>query len=267
METNEGREFRNRILAGLPPHELAPIADRLEPVTLERRRLLYDPERPISHVHFVEHGIASILSVMSDGSGVETATIGAEGMIGMPLFHGLDRTEEQAMIQVPGNGYRLEAGAFVEWLGRAPELRRMLHRFAAYQFTFAAQNSGCNRKHVVSQRCARWLLIVHDRMGEGEFLLTHDFISQMLGIRRASVSDTLAALQRRGIIRTTRSRIAIVDRAALEGEACECYRIITAAEQRMLHGVGVSSPLRGIDVSRGGVSTIGDGTPMGDEPH
>ena len=261
QERTPGSQFRNRLLAQLPAAELAIVADRLEPVPLERRLLLYDPERPITHVHFVEHGIVSILSVVANATAVETATIGHEGMIGVALFHGLDSTEEQAIVQVPGSSHRLDAATFTDWVARAPTLVRLLHRFAAYQFSFAAQNSGCNRKHSVAQRCARWLLIVADRMEAAEFPLTHDFISQMLGVRRASVTDTLADLQRRGMIRTTRSLVAITDRAALERTACECYRIIRTAQERMLEGRPSHSVLREIPISRDGVSTVGDGTP------
>lgn len=259
------REYDNRILARLPAEELAWVGDRLTPLELERRKLLYDPERPITEVYFIEQGIASILSVIGDGSAVETATIGSEGMIGMPLFHGLDSSEEHAIIQVPGHGYKLDAAAFTDWLPHAPTLVRKLHRFAAYQFSFAAQNSGCNRKHSVAERCARWMLIVADRVERSEFPLTHDFISQMLGVRRASVSDTLADLQRRGMIRTTRSLVAITDRPALERTACECYRIIRAAEERMLEEKPSHSILRDLPISKDGVSTVGDGTPASAE--
>jgi len=259
------RGLTNRVLARLPQAELEMVAGSLTPVRLDRRQLLYDPERPIAHVHFVEHGIVSILSVVADGSAVETATIGSEGMIGMPLFHGLESSEEQAIVQVPGDGYRLDAAVFTEWLSRAPALTRMLHHFAAFQFSFAAQNSGCNRKHTVAQRCARWLLIVRDRMQTDEFQLTHDFISQMLGVRRASVSETLAELQRLGMIRTTRSLLAITDRAALERVACGCYGIIRAAQERMIEGRRAHSVLHDVTISRDGVSTVGDGTPTNAE--
>jgi CRP-like cAMP-binding protein len=261
--------YRNRLLAMLPADELALLAPHLEPLKLERRQLLYDTEAPIQHVHFVEHGIASILSVLEDGSAVETATIGLEGMIGMPVFHGVDVTVEQAMIQVPGDGYRLSAETFRALIPRLPTLTALLHRFAVFQFTLAAQNSGCNRKHAVEQRCARWLLIVRDRLDTDDLGLTHDFISQMLGVRRASVTDTLASLEARGLIRTGRSRITVTDRRGLETIACECYRIITSASERLIERKPALSPLATVETSRDGFSTVGDGTPIAeslDEP-
>lgn len=261
--------YRNRLLAKLPPDELALLAPHLEYLELKRRQLLYDVDRPIEHVYFIERGIASVLSVVKTGSAVETATIGFDGMIGMAVFHGVDSTPEQAMTQVPGAAHRIEAGAFRALLPRLPALDALLHRFSVFMFTLAAQNSGCNRMHAVEQRCARWLLIVRDRMDTDDVGLTHDFISQMLGVRRASVTDTLAALERRALIRTGRSKVTILDRAGLEAIACECYRIITATSERLLEGKPVPSPLAGTETSKNGFSTVGDGTPEAwslDEP-
>ena len=261
--------FRNRLLAALPPEETALIAPHLERVELEQRQLLCDVEQPIEHVHFIEHGIASILSVVGDGSAVETATIGPEGMVGEAVFHGVDATPEGAMVQVPSVAHRVRTDTFRELIPRLPTLQALLHRHSVYMFTLAAQNSGCNRKHAVEQRCARWLLTVHDRLESDDLGLTHDFISQMLGVRRASVTDTLAVLERRGLIRAGRNRITVTDRAGLERAACECYRIIASAADRMLEGRPSPSPLGRVETSRDGLSTLGDGTPIArslDEP-
>jgi CRP-like cAMP-binding protein len=261
--------FRNRLLAALPSAEIALLAPHLEHVVLEQRQLLHDPERPIPYVYFMEHGIMSVLSVVGDGSAVETATIGYEGMVGVEIFHGVDVSVEQAMIQISGDAHRIPAGAFRELTPRLPALATLLHRFSVFMFSLAAQNSGCNRKHAVEQRCARWLLTVHDRMDTDVLGLTHDFISQMLGVRRASVTDTLAALQARGLIRAARSRITVTDRAGLEGVACECYRIIASAAARLLEFKRSASPLASLVTSRDGFSIVGDGTPVArslDEP-
>ena len=273
-ETDRGsraltQHFRNRLLAAIPPDEIALIAPHLERVELESRQLLSDAEQPIRHVHFIEHGIVSMLRVVGDGSGIETATIGREGMVGEAVFHGVDVTPEGAMVQVPSVAHRVRTDAFRELIPRLPTLQALLHRFSVYMFTFAAQNSGCNRKHAVEQRCARWLLIVQDRLESDDLGLTHDFISQMLGVRRASVTDTLAVLERRGLIRAGRNRITVTDRAGLEGAACECYRIIASASDRMLGGQPAPSPLEQVETSRDEFSTIGDGTPIArslDEP-
>jgi CRP-like cAMP-binding protein len=252
--------FRNRLLAALSADERTLLEPQLEHVTLDRRALLYDPERPIQHVYFLENGIASILSVMLDGGGIETGTIGPEGMIGLPVFHGMDRVAEQAMMQVGGTGHRVPAERFQELAPKLPTLSALLHRFSVYMFTFAAQNSGCNRKHSVDERCAKWLLTVHDRMETDRFELTHDFISQMLGVRRASVTVALGGFERAGLIRATRSQITVANRTGLEGVACECYGVVRAALERAL-GRPTLSILSELPLSRDGHSTLGDGTP------
>ena len=261
--------FRNRLLAALPPDELAVIVPHLERVELERRQLLHDAQRRITHVHFIEHGIVSILSVVGDGSAVETATIGHEGLIGFEVFHGVDVTPEQAMMQVPGVAHRVRSETFRELLPRLPSLQALLHRFSVYMFTLAAQNSGCNRKHAVEQQCARWLLTVHDRVESDDIALTHDFISQMLGVRRASVTDTLSALEKQGLIKAGRNKITITERAGLERVVCECYRIIASTAAQLLEGRPSPNPLDQVETSRDGFSTVGDGTPISrslDEP-
>ena len=266
---NGALPFRNHLLATLPAEELAVIAPHLEHVTLERRQLVHDTERPISHVYFVERGIVSILSVLADGSAVETATIGFEGMIGIEVFHGVDVSVEQAMMQVPGAAHRVPVDVFRSLIPRMPTLAASLHRFSAFLFSLAAQNSACNRKHAVEQRCARWLLTVHDRVDGDDLGLTHDFISQMLGVRRASVTDTLSALQERRLVEVGRARITVLDRAGLEEVVCECYGIVRSASDRLLFGKESRSPLDDVPTSRDGFSIVGDGTPMApslDEP-
>lgn len=253
------------MLGALPPDERGALEPLLERTDYARGRVLYDPERPIEHVHFVEEGIISVLSLMRDGSAIETATIGRDGLIGLPVFHGVSMVPEQAMVQVSGWGYRMEADAFRARVGAMPVLRELLHRFSVAMFTFAAQNSGCNRKHTVEQRCARWLLTVGDRMSTREFDLTHEFVSQMLGVRRATVTETLGALEQRGLIGVGRARIALRDREGLQRAACECYDIIQSAIARV-YGEPAVNPLTGRTFSEGGQSLAGDGTPAPGAP-
>lgn len=242
---------RNRLLAGLPPGELARLAPRLEPVRLELRQVLHDVDRPITHVHFVEAGVVSVVSAMADGTAVETATIGYEGLVGLPLFLGVDRTPAQAFCQIPGAAYRLEAGAFQEEIARGGALRGAVGRYAQALFTLVAQNSACNRLHLVERRCARWLLQTHDRVGAergvDEFPLTQQFLSQMLGVRRATVSEAAATLQARGVIVYEYGRVRVRDRAGLEAAACECYQIISREFDRLVARLPVGpSPLAAV---------------------
>jgi CRP-like cAMP-binding protein len=224
---------RNKLLAALPPEERRLIEEHATVVPIKRREVLYRADEPIRYVYFIVDGIASLMSVMADG-GVETATIGREGMLGMPVFHGVYSTPEQAMVQVAGSAYQLDVDTFREILPQLPTLDRLLHRFSVVLFTLAAQNSGCNRKHSIEARCARWLLMVGDRLDMPVMELTHDFVAQMLGVRRASVTETLGELERHGLIETSRGRIRIIEREGLQNVACECYTVIRGVVSRLL---------------------------------
>jgi len=247
----------NRLLAALPDDELEIIRANATLVTMNRRDLMFESGQPIEHVYFPIDGIASLVSLMADGSGVETATVGREGMVGLPIFHGVSITAEQALVQVAVKAYRIDAQRFAELLPELPELSGLLHRFSVVMFTLAAQNSGCNRKHSIEERCCRWLLMVADRLDRTTFDLTHDFVAQMLGVRRASVTETLGSLEKRGILQTGRGRISIVNREGLEQSACECYGVIRETVERLLdREVTAPSPLAGVVASSNGKSIV-----------
>jgi CRP-like cAMP-binding protein len=247
----------NRLLAALPDEEVETIRANAKLVTMNRRDVMFESGKPIEHVYFLIDGIASLVSVMADGTGVETATVGREGMVGLPIFHGVSTTAEQALVQVAVKAYRIDAGKFAELLPELPELTRLLHRFSVVMFTLAAQNSGCNRKHSIEERCCRWLLMVADRLDRTSFDLTHDFVAQMLGVRRASVTETLGSLEKRGILQTGRGRISIVNRSGLEESACECYGVIRETVERLLdHRTTTPSPLAGVVASSNGRSIV-----------
>jgi CRP-like cAMP-binding protein len=258
MNADQPDPQRNYLLAQMPDVERRVLEPHLEALAFSRRMLMYAAGKRIEHVYFVDHGIVSILSVLGDGSGVETATIGYEGMIGAAVFHGLDRTAEQAMVQVPGHGFRLRSDVFRSLLPQLPALTAMLHRYAVYLFTFAAQNSACNRKHSAEQRLSRWLLTVRDRMATPEFELTHDFMSQMLGVRRATVTDVLAEFEGRGLVRTARARITITDPPGLLGVTCECYGVLHAALAAYLASEDGPRVHEDTPLAIGETSTIGD---------
>jgi CRP-like cAMP-binding protein len=252
---------RNRILAALPPDELERMHSFLQPIQMELRQVMIDPNRPIDHVYFVEEGVVSLLGVMEDGTAVETATIGQEGMVGLPVFLGTDRTAAQAFTQVSGRALRMPVDAFREELARGGALAGLLARYTQAMITLISQNSACNRVHTTEQRCARWLLLTADRAGRDTFDLTHAFLSQMLGVRRATVTEIAGALQQRGLIDYSRGHITVVDRAGLEATSCECYRVIVSEFDRLLGTGTMPSPLDSVEVSRDGMSTAGDGAP------
>jgi CRP-like cAMP-binding protein len=259
---------RNRILASLSPEDFDRIGPHLEKVHLELKQVLFDVDQPIEYAYFPESCVASLLGVMADGTAVETATAGPEGMIGLPLFHGTDRTSAQAVCQIAGDAYRLRAERFREDATRPGSLHTILHKYSQALFTLIAQSSACNRRHTMRERCIRWLLHTHDRVGRpdgyNEIALTHQFLSQMLGVRRASVTEALGALQREGLISYSMGRITILNRAGLERESCECYFIITREFDRLLGTgpepvLGYANPLRDVKTMRDGYSALGDG--------
>jgi CRP-like cAMP-binding protein len=260
-----GERPRNRILAALPAKDLARLGSSLERIALELRDILYDPDQPIKYVYFPEDSLASIVGIMADGSGVETATVGREGMIGLPVFLGDGRTSAQAFCQAPGEALRLDVRRFRKELARGGRLPALLGRYTQALIAQIAQSAACNRLHPLRQRCARWLLQTHDRVERDTFAFTHQFLSQMLGVRRATVTELAGEFEREGLIKNHYGRITILDRDALERTACECYRIIRGEFERLLEGRESPSPLRGLRVSESGKSVVGDAVPRAED--
>lgn len=232
------REFappgQNRLLNTLPSADRARLWSRLEPVPLGFKQVLSAPHEPISHVYFPLGGLVSLLAVMADGTALEVGLIGNEGLVGLPIFLGAGSTPGRTLCLIPSEALRLPADAFRAEAGASGALDRVLRRYAQGLFTQVAQTAACNRLHPMAQRLARWLLLTHDRAGADEFPLTHEFVSQMLGVRRASVTVALGTLQQAGAIRSTRGRITIVNRPGLEAAACECYRLVRDEMDRLL---------------------------------
>ena len=225
----------NRILAAIPSEEMQRLQPHLETVPLELRQNLYETNSPVEYVYFVHHGVASMLTNMPDGTAVEIATVGPEGMVGMPIFLGAEQMPSRAFMQIPGEGVRIEAEAFRRVIKKCPTLNGLLLRYTLALMNQIAQNAACNRAHPIEERCARWLLMTHDRVnGDKSFPLTQEFLAQMLGVRRASVSVAEAMLQRAGLIRYTRGTMTVLDREGLEAAACPCYGVIRAEFERLL---------------------------------
>jgi CRP-like cAMP-binding protein len=224
---------RNRVLHALPPDEYEWLASRLEPVELRLGAVLAEAEEPFRHVYFPETSVASVVNIMADGSIVEVGTIGREGMVGLSVFLDAGATPSRTVVQIAGAARRMDASTFAAELGERPTLQRMLHRYTHAYLTQVAQTAACNRMHNIGQRCARWLLMTHDRAGEDTFSLTQEFLSFMLGVRRAGVTEAAGALQAAGLIRYSRGRVSILDRPGLEDASCECYRIVRDHFERL----------------------------------
>ncbi|HEY8320784.1 MAG TPA: Crp/Fnr family transcriptional regulator [Candidatus Baltobacteraceae bacterium] len=215
----------NRILDALPSAESAPLRAALEPVALAAYDVVYVAGAPIAAIYFPVTAVLSVLTVMRDGAAVEIGTFGCEGISGAQIVLGSDRSPSQMICQVPGDAYRLPVAAFDAQLASSPNLRRLVRRYAQALFNFMGQSIACNRLHAVNERCARWLLLTHDRVSGDAFSLTQEFLAIMLGVHRPVVSLAAAALQVAGYIRYRRGQVEVRDRAGLESAACECYRI------------------------------------------
>lgn len=224
---------RNRLLHALQASDGELRLDSLEFLPLDLKQKLYTPNLPIEHVYFPVDGVLSMLAVLEEGFMVEVATVGNEGMIGLPIFLGANSTPGVAFSQVPGSAYRISAEEFKRNLEEVSGFSRVLHRYTQALMTQISQGNACNRVHNNKQRCARWLLLSHDRVGKDEFKLTQEFLSQMLGVRRATVNEVAGQLSRAGAISYKRGIVRVVDRLRLEAESCLCYSIIRDEYDRM----------------------------------
>lgn len=225
----------NHLLRRLPPEEYALLLPHLEPLELELHTTLYQRGKPVDAVYFIERGAASLIVDMQDGSSVEAGTVGNEGFEGIYLFLGSEISPIRSVIQVPGHGKRLDAARFRELIPQCPTLHALLHRYTLAFMTLVSQSAACNRLHPLEQRCARWLLLSHDRVNQDpEFYLTQEYLATMLGVRRAGVSEAASALKRAGIIRYSRGRVTVLDRARLEAASCECYEAVRREFERLV---------------------------------
>ncbi len=200
------------------------------PVALRHGQVLHEPEQPITQVYFPLTAVISQLTLLADGEAVETGIIGEEGFVGHPLLYGLEQNHNRLLCQVVGTALQLPAATLRALLAAdTGELRELLGRYLASFTVQVSQTSACSRIHPLPERCARWLLHVHDRVGTDRFPLTQEFLANMLGVRRPSVTVVAGTLQQAGLITYQRGSITVRDRAGLEAAACECYTVIVQA--------------------------------------
>ena len=224
----------NRLLTLMSDDDYERLRPHLSHVVLDYRKSLYEAQRPIGHVYFPINGVASLVITTADGASAEVGTIGSEGMVGLPVCLGDNDAPSSAYVQVPGTALGTEAGIFRGELERSPTLKLIMLRYAHAFFNEVAQSAACAHLHRVEQRCCRWLLMTRDRMPSGDFLLTHEFLGMMLGVRRTTVTDVMGTLQKAGLIRYRRGHVTILDHEALQRRACECYDISKQAFDRLL---------------------------------
>jgi CRP-like cAMP-binding protein len=224
----------NRLLAALSPSDLRRFESDLEKVSLAMKEVIYEPNEIIEYVYFPTSGMISLLITMDDGRAVEIGTIGNEGMAGTPVFLGSERSPTKAISQAPGNALRMPVAAFKRLVEELPAVELLIRRYAQAMINQIAQSAACNHLHSIEERMCRWLLMSHDRVGADEFPLSQEFLSQMLGVRRPSVTIAAGILQQAGLISYRRGHMTIQDREGLEAGACECYRIVKKEFDRLL---------------------------------
>jgi CRP-like cAMP-binding protein len=221
-----GKPVSNKILLSTSDSDYSSLRPHLEYVNLPNHLVLHEAGGKLEFAYFPNRGLISLVVVMKDGKTAEAGIVGNEGFTGTPSAVGLSRSPLRAVVQITGDGFRVEVGALQNTLESAPHLQLMLNRYAAVRATQVAQTAACNRLHDIEQRLARWLLMTQDRVDSGSLPITHDFLATMLGTDRPTVSLAAGVLQRREIIEYTRGAVKIVNRKKLEDSACECYGVI-----------------------------------------
>jgi CRP-like cAMP-binding protein len=227
---------KNRLLSALPVEDYQRLLPHLEPVSLSLNQVLYEVNEPITHVYFPSESIVSLVAPMEDGATIEVGLVGQEGMAGILVILGGMTKAHRAIVQVADSAVRLNATVLKAEFDRGGALQTLLLRYLQTLLTQATQTLACNRFHPIEERLARWLLVVQDSLQTNEFLLTQEFIGQMLGVRRSSVTVAAGNLSQANLINYTRGRITILDRAGLEDFSCECYGIIRDEIIQMLGG-------------------------------
>jgi CRP-like cAMP-binding protein len=221
-----GKPVSNLILLELSDSDYSALRPHLKYVSLPDHLVLHEVGESIESAYFLNRGLISLVVVMKDGKTAEAGIVGHEGFTGTLAAVGLNRSPLRAVVQIAGDGFRIEVAALQSTLKSAPHLQLLLSHYTAIRGMQVAQTAACNRLHDIEQRLARWLLMTQDRVGSESLPITHDFLATMLGTDRPSVSFAAGVLQKKKLIKYARGAVKIVNRKELEGSACECYGAI-----------------------------------------
>lgn len=216
----------NQILAALPAREFKYLLARFDRVPLVYEDIIYEPGDKIREVYFPESGIISLLSAVDDQATLEVGIVGSEGMVGLPVFLGVEFSSNRALVQGAGSSFRLSSKDFRLACKELKQLPKLIGPFVHSLFTQISQSAACNRYHPIESRLARWLLMTHDRIRSNEFQITQEFLSNMLGVRREAVNKAARELQRQKAISYHRGSLRIIDRKELQNRSCSCYTTI-----------------------------------------
>lgn len=223
----QGEASTNQVLATLPREEHQRLLAGLEPVTLAFGDVLHEPGELIRHIYFPNNGLLiSLLTTVQNHMALEIGLVGSEGMVGLPVAQGISTSSVRAVVQGAGTALRMESSYFCEALQTCPTLQRVLHRYTHALIAQITQTAACNRFHQVEARLARWLLMASDRLQSDSIRFTHEWLADLLGVRRVGITVAASALQQQRLIRYSRGNITILDRESLKVSACECYQKI-----------------------------------------
>ncbi len=229
----ENAKIKNRLLAALPQKEYRNLLSKSERIALVLSEHIYEADGFIRYVYFPESGIVSLLSTVGENSTLEVGIVGNEGMVGLPVFLGVEKSDNRAVVQGAGFALRMTAEDFTTECRRG-ELPQLLQRFTHSLMIQISQSAACNRFHQIEARLARWLLMTGDRMQADEFQITQEFLSNMLGVRREAVNKSAANFQRQQLLTYNRGNLSILDRTRLKAAACPCYQIIRNSYENFL---------------------------------
>lgn len=234
----------NHLLAALPMEEYERLAPNLELVPMPLGHVLYESGSEFRYAYFPTTAIVPLLYVMLDGASTEIAVVGNEGVIGVALFMGGDSMPHRAVVQSAGYAYRLKGRLLKEEFNHSGRMQHLLLHYTQALLTEMAQTAVCNRYHSLDQQLCRWLLMSLDRLPSDELVMTHELISNMLGVRREGVTEAAGNLQRAGLIKYSRGHITVLDRDGLEARVCECYSVVKREFERLLPEFMISKPWR-----------------------
>jgi CRP-like cAMP-binding protein len=231
---NAAAARKNHLLSSLPADEFGRVVARLSPVLLPLGKVLYESGDKLDFVYFPTTAIVSLLYIMENGATAEIGVVGNDGILGIALFMGGDTTPNRAIIQSAGEGFKMSARDLKAEFTLGGSFHNLLLRYTQALITQISQTAVCNRLHTVEQQLCRWLLLSHDRLNSDRLVMTHDLISNMLGVRREGVTLAAQKLGARKLIKNVRGTITVLDRKGLEAAVCECYRVVNEEYNRLL---------------------------------
>ncbi len=237
--TNSKVALKNHLFAALPEDDFARLQPKLESVSLKLGAVLYESGNRLDYAYFPTTAIISMLYIMENGATAEIGVIGNDGILGMALYMGGDTTTSRAIIQSAGEAFKMSAKDLKTEFASGGAFQKLLLRYTQALMTQISQTAVCNRLHPIEQQLCRWLLLSHDRLDSDKLVMTHDLISNMLGVRREGVTLAAQKLAERGLIKNNRGAITLLDRQGLEDAVCECYKVVNEEYNRLLsRGIG-----------------------------